>query len=941
MLLIFVFIFTAGMISTVAAADNSSMSGSSLCNTDKNITTQFTNNTQINTTVNQLQCNNISKNDPRVLHKNGTWDPISYTTIQDAIDAVTTVNGDTIQVGSGTYTENIYIYKALTLKAVGNVIITPESQDTSVIYIDSSGSGTTINGFKITGANSSTAIYLDNASKCFILNNTIMDTGQYESGIEAHDPYNITIANNTLKNIDEVFLNYNGNLDSVNAYCIISNNTLINSSLDLSGVNDNQVLNNYLSNGSISLFKSFGNTFKNNKMINGTLELDVWENNVSAYVKGYVNNIDTTNTINGKPIYYLINQKNVTISNIQISSLYLISCNNILIKNVNITGYNQGMLLLNTTKSQIINCKISNSSDIGIYLLYSLNNTLTGNTLSNDYGGITLQNSLYNNITKNILTNGTMYITNSPKNIFRNNTINYSDGSTLIISGDNISAYINDIDTTNTINSLPIYYLMNQNNITINNIRTSYLGLINCNNILIKNVNITGRANLGAILLVNTTNSKIINCTMQYQLLGINLFYSSNNTVTGNSLTHNQEGIELDNSPNNKLLENIINYSEDGIVLDNSPNNNLLENIITNCEASINLNGNFNNTIIQFNRIVNNYYGLSTSGSGMVNATLNWWGYNNATNVSSQIYKDSSSNGIITYNPWIISSISAKPITVTANGLSTITVDLLHDNKGVYHNPANGVIPYSTLVYFNATLGTINNTVMTNGVTQSTFKAGKVHGVANISAKIDTQTIKTIITIDTTPPTITINPQGGLYNTTQKVNLTTTDPDSTTITYYTTDGSNPQNSTTRSTYSTPISITKSVTLKYSAVDPAGNWSPIYNQTYTIDTTPPTITKIDPANNTTINNTSKVITITFSEPIKIGSTYNNIKVTNSGGIKVSILSNITGNTLTLTCSSGSYNNGTTYTINIPTNAVTDKAGNNLTKTYTSNFTVKTS
>jgi uncharacterized protein YfaP (DUF2135 family) len=64
------------------------------------------------------------------------------------------------------------------------------------------------------------------------------------------------------------------------------------------------------------------------------------------------------------------------------------------------------------------------------------------------------------------------------------------------------------------------------------------------------------------------------------------------------------------------------------------------------------------------------------------------------------------------------------------------------------------------------------------------------------------------------------------------------------------------------------------------------------------------------------------------------------VTNSAGIKVAILSNIKGNTLTLTRSSGTYYNGTTYIITIPSNAITDPAGNNLAATYTSKFTVDT-
>jgi methionine-rich copper-binding protein CopC len=101
--------------------------------------------------------------------------------------------------------------------------------------------------------------------------------------------------------------------------------------------------------------------------------------------------------------------------------------------------------------------------------------------------------------------------------------------------------------------------------------------------------------------------------------------------------------------------------------------------------------------------------------------------------------------------------------------------------------------------------------------------------------------------------------------------------------------------------------------------------------------PPTIDSINPTNNSSTNNIGKVITITFNVPIVSGSSYNDITVTGPSGI-VSTTSQINGNILTLTPTS-SYINGNYY-VNIPINAVTDLAGNNLTTTYNSNFTVDT-
>ncbi len=91
-------------------------------------------------------------------------------------------------------------------------------------------------------------------------------------------------------------------------------------------------------------------------------------------------------------------------------------------------------------------------------------------------------------------------------------------------------------------------------------------------------------------------------------------------------------------------------------------------------------------------------------------------------------------------------------------------------------------------------------------------------------------------TIDTTAPTVTANPVGGTYSDIQTVTLTTTDVNPTT-TYYTTDGSNPQTSSTRKKYAGPISISTTTTLKFYAIDAAGNPSPVYTETYTINLAP--------------------------------------------------------------------------------------------------------
>jgi len=83
------------------------------------------------------------------------------------------------------------------------------------------------------------------------------------------------------------------------------------------------------------------------------------------------------------------------------------------------------------------------------------------------------------------------------------------------------------------------------------------------------------------------------------------------------------------------------------------------------------------------------------------------------------------------------------------------------------------------------------------------------------------------------PFTASANPNGGSYNTTLTVNLTST---SGTTIYYTLDGSDPRTSNTRIKYTTPIVLKSITTLKFAAVDSASNWSLIYTETYAINST---------------------------------------------------------------------------------------------------------
>ena len=320
------------------------------------------------------------------------------------------------------------------------------------------------------------------------------------------------------------------------------------------------------------------------------------------------------------------------------------------------------------------------------------------------------------------------------------------------------------------------------------------------------------------------------------------------------------------------------------------------------------------NLILHFNRFFGNTanYGNNIyNENGNVDASLNWWGSN--TNPADDQLSIWNGNGYVNVNPWIVLTGTANPYILPNNYLSTVVVDLLHDSNGYMHDMEYGYIPYDgEQVFFNTTLGTLSNlSPSLEGSAETILNSGSVSGVANISASYENQNLQIpVIIIDSIPPTASATPNGGIYNS-KLVTLTMSEFG--TI-YYTTDGTIPNYYSNR--YSYPLQITTNTTLKYVALDLAGNLSPIYTQTYTIDNIPPVVT----ANKSSgFYNSTQNVTLTTNKP---GTIY----YTTNGNIP--------------------DNNSIIYTgpLLIETNTIlkffaTDLLGN-LSQVYTENYTIDT-
>ena len=334
------------------------------------------------------------------------------------------------------------------------------------------------------------------------------------------------------------------------------------------------------------------------------------------------------------------------------------------------------------------------------------------------------------------------------------------------------------------------------------------------------------------------------------------------------------------------------------------------------------------NTQIHFNCILNNTGNHDIWGINGVNATNNWWGTN--FNGTSPVIAGRVNNNV-NADTWLILNIKSSPTSILMGDNSTVIVDLLHDNNGTIYTPTNGHVPDGIPVYFVTTLGTIISPIKTaNGTANSTLNSESLVGSAYITATVDGQSLQTQVIFNNITPTASANPTTGFYNTTKIVKLSM---DQAGVIYYTLNGATPTTASTK--YTGPITIQSTSTLKYLAVNLAGNKSPIYTNAYTIDKTAPKVASTTPRNNSKGVSLITPIIIKFSENIKKGNNFSRIYLKNMTTGKIThITTKLVDNTITIKMLRSRLSLDS-YQVYIPTGAVRDIAGNK-NKQYVLNF-----
>jgi parallel beta-helix repeat protein len=284
---------------------------------------------------------------------------LGYVAVQEAIDANETVDRDTIFVEAGTYCENIVLNKTLSL--IG------ENPRTTIID----------------GRNIGTVLTL-NAANVGVNGFTIRNSGQKyppygnDCGIFFDHANMANVSNNIMAN------NRIGLYLFYSQECVLENNIVSSNSED-----------------GVWLYYSGGNLLRENRIFNNSYNFGVF----GSFFKDFDNTIDTSNVVDDKPIIYHVGRENEVLDNsMDAGVVYLINCNNITVRDLNMKQSGHGIFGFNITNSRIQNVTAS-ENNYGIYLQESNDNVIENNSCLDNWAGFFLQGSTHNIIRGNIAEN--------------------------------------------------------------------------------------------------------------------------------------------------------------------------------------------------------------------------------------------------------------------------------------------------------------------------------------------------------------------------------------------------------------------------------------------------------------------------------------------------------------------------------------------------------
>ena len=234
---------------------------------------------------------------------------------------------------------------------------------------------------------------IDNASNNDII---IVYNGTYKENIVIDKSLKIIGENNLNTIIDGQ--NKNNTIEIKSDNIEITRFKIINSSKDKwynAGIkitsSNNWIHNNIIEKNNLGFFikQSTNNTINDNKLYGDGIILSHYEEEICIPYneKYFIHNI-FNNTVNDKKLVYWVNQKNKNTPE-DAGQIILLNCDNVIIKNTNLSNADFGCIIINSSKCTIENCDISNSDGM-IWLIHSIKNKIQHNQIINNLQGVVL-----------------------------------------------------------------------------------------------------------------------------------------------------------------------------------------------------------------------------------------------------------------------------------------------------------------------------------------------------------------------------------------------------------------------------------------------------------------------------------------------------------------------------------------------------------------------
>jgi len=339
-------------------------------------------------------------------------------TIQEGVNNASSGEGDTVYVFKGTYHEHVTVGKQLEMVgAYRETVIVDGDGSGNVFYVTVS--GVNISGF--TMMNGKKGIYL----KSNLNNINIVDCnvfGNTECGIDiSRASYSSVVNCSVHDNVGgDMYNRGNGIYALAAAHCDIIGNTAYN----------NVGFGQQYSGMGIGLSTSTYCKLRDNVLYDNQYNFGITGNNIPYYEN---HDIDTSNTVNGKPIHFVIGAEDEVIDGdvTDIGLVILVRCDNVTVKNVETSNNRAGIMLAGTMNSLITDCSFSNGYfGIWLYVRSAFNRIVNCNLFDNGEHGIRTQDdsswneivncNIYGNIKAGYWSQGTVNNSLIGCNIYNN-----------------------------------------------------------------------------------------------------------------------------------------------------------------------------------------------------------------------------------------------------------------------------------------------------------------------------------------------------------------------------------------------------------------------------------------------------------------------------------------------------------------------------------------